>query len=300
MKVSIIVPAYNEAENIAQLIKLLDEFSIKSGGKYEVVIVDDGSSDGTYEKAVELSKNLNWLKIARHKRNLGKTEALNTGTGLASGDILVIYDADMQYDIDDIPRLVKLIDGGADVATGWKSGRYEKKMVSAIYNFLARRLFGLEIHDLNAIKAFRREILQEMPMRKDWHRYIVPFAKEAGAKIEEIKVQLKPRRFGQPKYSGSGRIFVGFYDLLAVKFQLSFLKKPMLYFGGVGGFFVGLGTAAGIVSIILRIFGHGFRPLLYLVILLVISGILLFGLALIGEAVAAIIDRLERIEKKMR
>jgi hypothetical protein len=137
-------------------------------------------------------------------------------------------------------------------------------------------------------------------MRKDWHRYIVPFAKEAGARIEEVKVTLQPRRFGTAKYSGWTRILIGFYDLLAVKFQLSFARKPMLYFGGIGGFLVVAGLLAGLLAIVLRIFGHGFRPLLYLVVLLIISGILFFGLALIGEAVAAIIDRIDRLEKRIR
>ncbi len=298
MKVSVIVPAYNEVENISQLIDTFKSFNKDSEKAYEIIIVDDGSSDATYDKAFELSRGLSWLKVARHKRNMGKTEALNTGAKIAGGEVLVIFDADMQYDVNDIPRLIQLIEHGADVATGWKTGKYEKKFVSAIYNTLARWLFHLKVHDLNAIKAFRRELLGLMPMRKDWHRYIVPFAYEAGARIEEIKVELRPRRFGQPKYSGPGRILIGFYDLLAVKFQLSFLRKPMLYFGGVGGFLIFAGIVAGIIAVILRLFGHGFRPLLYLVILSVISGILFFGLALIGEAVAAIIDRLDRLEKK--
>ncbi|MEO0226185.1 MAG: glycosyltransferase family 2 protein [candidate division WOR-3 bacterium] len=299
MKISVIVPAYNEVENIPHLVKLFREFNERQKEKYEVIIVDDGSTDGTYDKVRELTEGISWIKVVQHKRNLGKTEALSSGAKVSTGEVLVIYDADMQYDIDDIPRLLKLIEDGADVATGWKTGDYEKKFVSKVYNILAGWLFGLKIHDLNSIKAFRRAILDEMPMRKDWHRYIIPFAKEAGARIEEIKVNLRPRRYGKPKYSSPGRIIIGFYDLLAVKFQLSFLKKPMLYFGGIGGFLILAGFLAGILAIILRIFGHGFRPLLYLVILFILSGLLFFGLALIGEAVAAIIERIERLEKKI-
>lgn len=300
MKVSVIIPAYNEAENMPPLVELFKSFNRDRRDPYEVVIVDDGSTDQTYEQAAALSQGTAWLKTVRHKRNLGKTEALNTGARATTGEIIVIYDADMQYDIEDIPKLVGLVENGADVAAGWKSGRYEKKAVSGIYNWMARRLFNLKIHDLNSMKAFRREVLEQMPMRKDWHRYIVPFAKEAGAHIEEVKVALRPRRYGAAKYSGRARIIIGFYDLIAVKFQLSFLKKPMLYFGGIGGLLCVLGVLAGLAAIVLRIFGHGFRPLLYLVILLIISGVLFFGLALIGEAVAAIIDRIDRLENRLK
>ena len=300
MKVSVIVPAYNEVENIPHLVEVFRRFNRDRHDQYEVVIVDDGSTDRTHDRAVELSKGIPWLKTARHKRNLGKTEALNTGARVGTGDVIVIYDADMQYDVEDIPKLIRLIENGADVAAGWKSGHYEKKAISGIYNWMARRLFGLKIHDLNSMKAFRREILEQMPMRKDWHRYIVPFAKESGARIEEVKVALKPRQYGEAKYRGRARIIIGFYDLVAVKFQLSFLKKPMLYFGGIGGFLGLLGVLAGLAAIVLRIFGHGFRPLLYLVILLIISGVLFFGLALIGEAVAAIIDRIDRLENRLK
>jgi len=180
--------------------------------------------------------------------------------------------------------------------TGWKQGDYEKKFVSNVYNFWARKLFRLEIHDMNAIKAIRKEVLNVIPMRKDWHRYVVPLAKEAGYKIAEVRVNLRPRRYGSPKYQQKSRILIGFFDLLAVKFQLSFMKKPLLYFGTVGLFSIATGVLVGVFSIVLRLFGYGFRPLLYLVILLVISGILFFSLALIGESIRAILDRLEQRE----
>lgn len=291
MKVSIIVPAYNEAVNMPFLIEEFDKF-IKKHRSYEVIVVDDGSEDGTLDF---LRKNKrSYLRSIRHQRNMGKTQAIRSGARVARGDIIVIFDADMQYDPFDIPRLIAIIDSGFDIATGWKQGGYDKKFVSNIYNYWARKLFRLEIHDMNAIKALRKEVLGVIPMRKDWHRYIVPLAKEAGYKIGEVKVDLRPRRFGSPKYQQKSRILIGFFDLLAVKFQLSFMKKPMLYFGTIGLFSITTGILVGIVSIILRVFGFGFRPLLYLVILLVISGILFFSLALIGESIRAILDRLEQ------
>jgi glycosyltransferase involved in cell wall biosynthesis len=293
MKISVVVPAYNEAVNMPFLIEEFDKF-IKKNKNYEVIVVDDGSEDGTSDI---LRKNKRaYLRSVRHQRNMGKTQAIMSGAKMAKGRVIVVFDADLQYDPLDIPRLVAVIESGFDIVTGWKQGDYEKKFVSNVYNFWARKLFRLEIHDMNAIKAIRKEVLNVIPMRKDWHRYVVPLAKEAGYKIAEVRVNLRPRRYGSPKYQQKSRILIGFFDLLAVKFQLSFMKKPLLYFGTVGLFSIATGVLVGVFSIVLRLFGYGFRPLLYLVILLVISGILFFSLALIGESIRAILDRLEQRE----
>jgi len=293
MKVSVVVPAFNEALNLPYLVEEFDKF-IKKNRNYEVIVVDDGSDDGTAD--ILKKHRRTYLRSLKHKRNMGKTQAIMSGAKIAKGGIIVIFDADLQYDPFDIPRLVSLVNSGFDVVTGWKHGKYDKRFVSNVYNLWARKLFRLDVHDMNAIKAIRKEILSVIPMRKDWHRYLVPLAKEAGFKIGEIKVNLRPRRYGIPKYQQKSRILIGFFDLLAVKFQLSFMKKPLLYFGTVGLFSIVGGVVVGILSIILRLFGYGFRPLLYLVILLIISGILFFSLALIGESIRAILDRLEQRE----
>jgi len=293
MKISIVVPAFNEAVNIPYLIEAFDEF-FKKHKQYEIVFVDDGSEDGT---ATILEENERpYLRLVRHKRNFGKTQAILSGAKHAQGEIIVVFDADLQYDPDDIPKLIDLIKAGADIATGWKQGKYEKKFVSNIYNTWARKLFGLRVHDMNSIKAFKKEVLDEIALRKDWHRFIVPLAHDAGFKISETKVTLRPRRFGKAKYQKKSRILIGIFDLLAVKFQLTFMKKPLLYFGTIGLLCIVCGILVGLTSIVLRFFGYGFRPLLYLVILLIISGILFFSLALIGESIRAILDRLEKRE----
>jgi len=291
MKISVIVPAYNEAVNIPFLVEEFDKF-IKKHKDYEVILVDDGSEDGTSEIAKEHKRP--YLKVIKHKRNLGKTDAILSGKEAARGDILVIFDADLQFDPNDIPKLIELIAQGADIAAGWKQGHYDKKFVSGIYNFWARRLFQLNIHDMNSIKALKKEVLETIPLRKDWHRYIVPLAKEEGFKIAEVRVKLRPRKYGTPKYQQKSRILIGLFDLMAVKFQMTFIKKPLLYFGSIGLFSAALGILVGIVAIFLRVFGRGYRPLLYLVILLVVSGILFFSLALIGESNRAILDQLEK------
>jgi len=290
MKVSVLIPAYNEAENIPFLIEEFDHF-LRDHKDYEVIVIDDGSRDGTVERLEQFDRS--YLRTTRHNRNLGKTQAILTGAKIARGDILVVFDADLQYDVKDIPRLVELIDRGADVATGWKQGSYDKKFVSGVYNRCGRMLFGLKVHDMNAIKALRREVLETIHLRKEWHRYIVPLAHSLGFRIEEIKVDLRPRRFGTPKYQGKGRILVGFFDLLSVKFQMTFLQKPLLYFGTLGMVAFLLGILTGLVAIVLRLLGHGFRPMLYLVLLLVLGGILFFALGLIGESIRVVLDRLE-------
>ena len=264
--------------------------------EYEVIIVDDGSCDDTRQNAQELTREYPFLRVVGYDRNQGKTEALLFGARAAKGEILVVFDADLQFGVEDIPRLVECIDQGADMCVGYKQGRYEKRFVSGIYNRLARSMFGLKVRDINAVKAFRREVLESMSLRKDWHRYLVPLAADKGFSITEIPVQLFPRKFGEPKYQAKSRIFIGFFDLVAVWFQLTFMRKPMLYFGIMGMISAGLGVVAGIVEIVLRILGHGFRPILYLVMLLVLVGVLLFALGFLGEMLAGMSDRLARLE----
>ncbi|MEO0098398.1 MAG: glycosyltransferase family 2 protein [candidate division WOR-3 bacterium] len=294
---TVICPAYNEVLNIPSL---LAELHNNLDETYEIIVVDDGSTDGTWELALKEAAKYPRVRILRHPQNRGKTDAILTGLEASEGEIIIIYDADLQFAASDIPKLVAKIEEGYDMCVGWKVGKYEKKFVSLIYNFLARKIFSLPVHDINAIKAFRKEVVARLKLRKDWHRYLVPLVWAEGAKITEIPVKLYPRRAGEPKYQSKKRIVIGFFDLIAVAFQLSFMKKPLLYFGSVGAASFLLGFLLGILSIILRILGHGFRPLLYLVILLILTGILLFGLGLLGESFSAIIERLEAIEKKMR
>jgi glycosyltransferase involved in cell wall biosynthesis len=277
---------------------LVQELTRIASPEYEVIIVDDGSCDETRARAEELAKTHTFLRVTGYGSNQGKTEALLVGAEVAQGEILVVFDADLQFGVEDIPRLVEKIDQGADMCVGYKQGHYEKRFVSGIYNSLARSIFRLKVRDINAVKAFRREVLETMALRRDWHRYLVPLAADRGFAIAEIPVQLHPRRFGEPKYQGKSRIFIGFFDLIAVWFQLTFMRKPMLHFGVMGLVFGGLGVVAGIVGIVLRILGHGFRPILYLVMLLVMVGVLLFTLGFLAEMIAGISDRMGRLERR--
>jgi glycosyltransferase involved in cell wall biosynthesis len=300
VKVSIVVPAYNEAENIPLLMEEFSKMFSSTRMNGEVILVDDGSTDGTFLKARGYQEKYHFLKVAFHKRNRGLTDALMTGFSKARGRIFVFWPADLQYLPEDIPKFIDRIDAGYDVVCGWKSGSYGlKRFVSFIYNLLSRILFRVKVHDLNSVKAFRREVVDEVPLRKDWHRYMVVMAADKGYKIGEVKVNLYPRRFGQSKF-GFWRIPIGFLDLLSVKFQISFMKKPLLLFGFFGMILILLGIGTGGVAVYLRIAKHeGFRPLLYLVILLVLSGISFFALGFLAEAITSVKDEMRALISQM-
>lgn len=297
---SIIVPAYNEEKNIPVVTYEIQNALKKSGIDFEIILVDDGSMDRTWEEMKAVKQKYDNIKIAKHKANRGKTDALLTGYDLSDGEAILLFDADLQYSTDDIIRLYSRMKKGYDIVSGWKQGKYSKQFISRIYNSLSRKLFRLPIHDQNSIKIFTREVLQKINLKKDWHRFLVALAVNEGYTVSEIKVALQPRRFGTTKYGGKGRIIIGIFDLLSVKFQITFLKKPMLLFGSTGSVFILLGIITGIISLILRYGLHqGFRPLLYLVILFVLSGLLLLAMGFLGEALASINERISRIEKKV-
>lgn len=297
---SVIVPAYNEEENIPIVAaKFAEVFKTKPKG--EVILVDDGSTDKTLQKAQEAAKKYDFIKVTTLPINSGKTAALLAGFACAQGDIFVIFDADLQFDPYDVPRLVQEIQNGSDIATGWKQGKYEKRFVSWVYNYLSRKLFKVQVHDLNSIKAFKKQILDNLILRKDWHRYMIVLAAQEGYKISEIKVRLYPRMFGKTKYHGFWRIPAGVLDLISVKFQTTFMQKPLLFFGSIGFIMTCLGVLIGIIALAVRIFFHeGFRPILNLIMLLVISGLLLFILGFLAEAIVNINEKVEDIRKNFK
>jgi glycosyltransferase involved in cell wall biosynthesis len=299
MELSIIVPAYNEVENIPDLLEETAQVISNQKRDWEVVLVDDGSTDGTYEVATNLTPNYPFLKVTRNRTNMGKTEAILTGLANSKGRFVAILDADLQYLPEDLPKLVEMIHEGYDMVTGWKVGRYSKQLVSTIYNQLSRWLFKVPVHDQNSIKVMRRAVLEELHLRKDWHRYIVALAVDRGYSVAEVKVQLHPRKKGYQKYAGKGRVLVGLLDLVAVKSQLSLMRKPLLVLGSAGLFSFLLGAIVGVYALYLRFLrGMGFRPLLYLVILLTLTGLSLFTVGFLAEGLSALADRLERLERR--
>jgi len=285
--VSVLVPAKDEAENLPEFLRLCAEALGPAPFTFEVVVVDDGSRDRT-ALVLEAERVRNtFLTVVTHTRQRGIADALRSAGDAARGDVFVFYPADLQYLPEDIPALVSpILAGRADIVTGTKQGKYEKAFVSSVYNGLCRWLFGVRVTDLNSVKAYRREVMAHVPMRPDWHRYMVVVAAAEGARLTSLPVPLYPRRAGESKFNWR-RIPVGVLDLLSVWFQLRFGRKPLLFFGGLGAVLFFVGFLAGVVALVLRFgFNLGFRPLLNLVETMVISGIVLFGFGFVGEMIA--------------
>lgn len=296
---SVLVPAKDEAENLPLFMELAEAAFHNTPESYEVVVVNDGSTDATADVLRDLAVRYPFLRVVHHRSRRGIADALRTGYLHARGAILVFYPADLQFKPEDIPRLVApVLAGDADIVTGLKMGKYDKAFVSRVYNGLSRALFDVPVKDLNSVKAYRREIMEALPLRPDWHRFMVVMAASEGYRVTEIPVPLYPRNAGRSKF-GIARIPVGVLDMLAVWFELRFGKKPLLLFGLSGALLFLLGVLAGILAIVLRITGFGFRPLLELVQLCVIVGSVLFATGLLGEQIAVQRSELRELRRHM-
>jgi glycosyltransferase involved in cell wall biosynthesis len=286
--VSVLVPAKDESENLPLFMKLAaDAFATSPHVRYEVVVIDDGSVDESWRVLQALAGQYPFLRIVRHRARRGIADALRTGYLNSSGRVLVFYPADLQFMPADIPRLVApILDDAADMVTGFKEGKYEKAFVSGIYNGLSRRLFDVPVKDLNSVKAYRREIMDALPVRPDWHRYMIVIAAAQGFTVTEIPVALYPRNAGVSKF-GLSRIPIGVLDMLSVWFELRFGKKPLLLFGMLGAGLFAVGLLAGIGALIaLAVDNVGYRWVWTLVQTCLILGSVLFATGLLGEQIA--------------
>jgi glycosyltransferase involved in cell wall biosynthesis len=287
LDVSVLVPAKDEADNLPEFLQRCAAALAPAGFSFEVVIVNDGSRDASDRVLRELEPQYPFLRVVSHRRQRGIADSLRSAGDVARGDVFVFYPADLQYLPEDIPGLVApILEGRADIVTGTKQGKYEKAFVSNVYNTLCRWLFGVRVTDLNSVKAYRREVMLGVPLRPDWHRYMVVIAAADGYRLTSLPVPLYPRRAGISKFNWK-RIPVGLFDLISVWFQLRFGRKPMLFFGVGGAILFVIGFLAGVVALVLRYgYGIGLRPLLNLVEMMVISGIVLFGFGFLGEIIA--------------
>ncbi len=295
---AVVIPAFDEAPVVPALISELRATFERYELSGEILLVDDGSSDGTADLVEKEARGWPLLKVLRHPTNLGKTEAIITAARSTQRTYLVLFDADLQHLPDQIPRFLEKLHDGWDIVTGRKIGFYDKRVVSSFYNMLSRRIFRVPVSDLNSMKAFRRDILDEMSLRHDWHRFFVVLAHARGYSVSEIDIELHPRRAGVSKYKGLFRIGVGIIDLVSVWFLLLFSRKPLIFFGFSGMALIALGMIVGVVAFYLRfVEGLGFRPLLYLVILLETVGFLLFGFGLVAEMIAQLREEVDSLRR---
>lgn len=292
--ISIIVPSYNEAESLPHLAEWVDRVMNEHHFAYEVIVVDDGSTDGTWQVVEQLhQQNPAWLGI-KFRRNYGKSAALNTGFAAAQGDVVVTMDADLQDSPDEVPELYRMIkEEHYDLVSGWKKKRYDSKIAknipSKFFNWTTRRLSGIPLHDFNCgLKAYRHDVVKSIEVYGEMHRYIPVIAKWAGfARIGEKIVQHRKREFGVTKF-GMNRFVNGYLDLMSIMFMSKFGKQPMHFFGAIGTLSFLFGFVALLVVIIMRLAGRialTNSVWFYLSMLFVLIGMVLFLAGFLGELI---------------
>lgn len=298
--VSVLVPARDEAENLPLFLAACAESLGPRLPSYEVIVVDDGSTDQTAQVLRELTARYPFLRTAHHRTGRGIAAALRSAADMARGRVFVFYPADMQFKPIDIPRLAEpVLAGEADIMTGYKEGKYEKAFVSGIYNGLSRRLFKVGVRDLNSVKAYARGVMDAVPDRPDWHRYMVVVAAAQGFTVGEIPVPLYPRHAGKSKF-GISRIPIGVLDMLAVWFELRFAQKPLLLFGMLGAALFGVGVLSGLVALGVLIVAHiGLRAIWTVVQTCLLLGSVFFATGLLGEQVASQRAELRELRRRL-
>lgn len=287
---SILIPVYNEEGNLSLLYEKLMTALKKAGRPYEVIFVDDGSSDGTMEILLDLREKNPNVKIVSFSRNFGQTAALSAGIDVSKGDILIPMDGDLQTDPEDILPLLQKIEEGYDVVSGWRKDRKDPLLTRRLPSILANKIIswigGVHLHDYGCtLKAYKRDILKNIKLYGEMHRFIPIYARWIGARVSEIPVRHFPRGSGSSKY-GISRIFKVILDLMVVKFLLSYSQKPIYVFGGMGLLMILGAFLAGLFAIYLKYFeGTSFilTPLPLLCVFLLLSGFLSILMGFLAE-----------------
>ncbi len=298
-ELSILIPLYDEKDNLRPLFEKLKKVLTELGAGWEVVFVDDGSTDGSLEVLKELRSSDPRVRVIKLRRNFGKSAALDTGFRAVRGDRVIIMDADLQDDPEEIPALLQKIDSGYDLVTGWRADRHDrliKKYTSRIYNLVTSTLTGIRLHDFNCgLKAFRREVVEEISIYGELHRYIPLLAHWKGYRVTEIPVRHHRRAYGKSKF-GAYRFFAGFVDLLTVMFMTRYSKKPLHLFGGAGLVLFSAGVLINGYLVMINLLGKDFlrvRPLMFLGVLLMLVGLQLLSTGLLAELMTMSIHRKE-------
>ncbi|GBD94298.1 undecaprenyl-phosphate 4-deoxy-4-formamido-L-arabinose transferase [bacterium BMS3Abin05] len=292
LELSVVIPLYNEKESLPELYRQLTDALEKAQLTYELIFVDDGSRDGSSEVLEELAQKDSRLRVIQFQKNYGKSAALSVAFEAAEGEVVATLDADLQDDPYEIPQLIRKLEEGYDLVSGWKKKRRDplsKKLPSKIFNRVTSLLSGVHIHDINCgLKVYRRFVVKTLHPYGELHRFLPVLAHLNGFTVGEKEVVHHPRKHGRSKF-GASRFTAGFFDLMTVMFLSKYLKKPLHLFGilGVLSFIGGLGIL--IYLTILRLSGHwiGNRPILFLGILLMILGVQFVSIGLLGEMVTA-------------
>ena len=288
MDLSVIIPCLNEKESLPGLIGEIDAACEGLGMDWEIVVVDDGSTDGTLEAVEALSESNPHVGVVRLRRNFGKSVALATGFKVTRGDVVITIDGDGQDDPADIPQMLKALDEGSDLVSGWKRDRqdpFARRLASKIFNWFTARVTGVRMHDMNCgFKAYRGECARSIEVYGEMHRFLPVFAVQQGWRVSEIPVNHRPRRHGSSRF-GFERYRRGALDLLTVAFLGRYSQRPLHLFGAIG---VGLGLLGFLICLYLSIVwiggqAIGERPLLFLGVLLIVVGVQLFSLGLLGQ-----------------
>lgn len=290
MKISIILPVYNEEENLGEMNAEITGVVENMDVEYEIIYIDDGSTDRSFEILSALREENQNIKIIQFRRNFGQTAGLAAGFDYASGDVIITMDSDRQNDPNDIPMLLEKINEGYDLVSGWRFDRQDawlsRKLPSKIANGLISKITGVKLHDYGcSLKAFRKDVVENLELYGEMHRFIPAIASWMGVRIAEVKVNHRARVAGTSKY-GISRTFRVVLDLVTVKFLLQYSARPIHFFGGIGLASGVTGFLIAFVMLIQKLFFNvalGDRPLLLLAVLLMFIGIQFITFGLLGE-----------------
>jgi glycosyltransferase involved in cell wall biosynthesis len=292
MKLTVVIPVYNEEESLPELFASLEAALKPLDGDYEYVFVDDGSVDGTLGVLRELHEKSPRVKVVSFRRNYGKSAALSVGFREAKGENVVTIDADLQDDPAEIPALLAKIEEGADLVSGWKRNRQDpwtKTLPSRIFNFVTSVMSGLRLHDFNCgLKAYRAEVVRSISVYGELHRYIPVLAAWEGYKVEETRVRHFKRKYGQSKYGGK-RLLNGFFDLVTVMFVTRRGLSPLHFFGRIAFVLFAIGVAPQVYFLIHWLGGHGLhvRPVMLAGFVMIIVSLQIASIGLLAEMISA-------------
>lgn len=288
MDLSVIVPALNERDAMPSLLEEIEQAVAPLGQSWEAIVIDDGSTDGTFELIESLAEERSWLRGVKLRRNFGKSIALETGIAHALGETIVTIDGDGQDDPADIPKLLDGLAQGADIVSGWKRDRrdpFTRRLASRIFNRMTSLFTGVDMHDMNCgFKAYRGECARSLEIYGEMHRFLPALAEQQGWRATEVAVNHRTRKHGHSRF-GLERYPRGALDLMTVVFIGRYQHRPLHLFGGIGLLLTMVGVTIGIYLTVLKISGEaiGQRPLLFLGVLLIVVGIQLLTLGLLGQ-----------------